>query len=330
MFRKVGILFLAVMAALVMAPLTWADTLSAPPSNGPADNGVNVPAVFTQWARVVRKSYTYGAPGGAPVRYLDDWDTWLSIRGSRVVNGQTWYLTSQGTWVSAGDVRFFPVTQFQGYQFQGDEQGDLGFILENATHVHAKPADNANDLGYLARYTPVAILGMDNGWFRIADGQWVNPRFVRVVKRTPRPANIGPAEKWIDVNLTQQTLVAYEGDQPVFATLTSTGKGTTPTATGLFRIYRKLISHTMAGGTEDKDPYTLDEVPWSMYFYQGFALHGAYWHDQFGAVRSHGCVNLSPADAKFLFGWTGPVLPAGSNAVGATNDNPGTWVYVHY
>jgi hypothetical protein len=67
-----------------------------------------------------------------------------------------------------------------------------------------------------------------------------------------------------------------------------------------------------------------------MYFHRGYAIHGAYWHDQFGAVRSHGCVNLSPADAKFIFGWTGPELAPGGNWVTATNANPGTWVFVHY
>jgi lipoprotein-anchoring transpeptidase ErfK/SrfK len=76
-------------------------------------------------------------------------------------------------------------------------------------------------------------------------------------------------------------------------------------------------------------PYSIADVPWIMYFHSGFALHGAFWHSSFGHERSHGCVNLTPYDAKNLFGWVGPRLPAGWHGVRATEANPGTRIIVH-
>ncbi len=332
--------FVLVLILLAFAvPLALADSPGTTTSADPQPNGAERPAVFTRWARVVQPSYSYDAPGGNPVAALDDWDTWLSIKGSANAGGQTWYRTSRGTWVNGNDIRFMYSSGFEGVHFDGSEQGVLGFVTEDNTWVLNQPNGNARVLGTLNRYTPVGVLGVDNGWLRISDGQWVSPKLVRIVKPQGPPSGVGPNEKWIDVNLTQQTLTAYEGDTPVFATLVSSGKGLFPTKKGLYPIYEKHISHTMANTSsmfdpskpkgENNDPYTLDEVPWSMYFTERYALHGAYWHDMFGAVRSHGCVNLTPADAKWLFTWTGPVVPAGANTVYSSASNPGTWVYVH-
>ena len=85
----------------------------------------------------------------------------------------------------------------------------------------------------------------------------------------------------------------------------------------------------MDGGDTPADAYDLADVPWTMYFHRGYALHTAYWHDKFGAVRSHGCVNLSPVDARWFFEWAGPVVPEGERFVRSTQENPGTWVWVH-
>ena len=76
-------------------------------------------------------------------------------------------------------------------------------------------------------------------------------------------------------------------------------------------------------------PYSIQDVPWIMYFHSGIALHGAFWHSSFGHERSHGCVNLEPYDAKNLFGWVGPRLPDGWHGIHATDANPGTRVIVH-
>jgi hypothetical protein len=147
-----------------------------------------------------------------------------------------------------------------------------------------------------------------------------------------QPAWAREGMKWIDVSIPRQTLVAYDGQRPVYATLVSTGVGGTgdpeethATAQGAFRIYEKHITVTM-GGSEESDPFDLRDVPFVQYFSEGFALHGVYWHDDFGRVHSHGCINLAPRDAAWLFNWTDPRTPPNWHAV---TSKAGTIVYVH-
>jgi hypothetical protein len=133
-----------------------------------------------------------------------------------------------------------------------------------------------------------------------------------------------PGEKWIEVNVSTQQITAWEGDVPVFSFAGSTGLPNTPTVVGEFHIYWKLESTVMIGPN-----YYLPEVPYTMYFYRGFALHGTYWHNNFGQPMSHGCVNLETSDAKKLFEWADPVIPPGQTEVVASMSNPGTLVVVH-
>ena len=136
------------------------------------------------------------------------------------------------------------------------------------------------------------------------------------------------------MSIRQQLLVAYEGKRPVFATLVSTGRGelgdpeeTTATVRGTFMIHAKHVSGTMDGDDTTEDSFDLRDVPYIQYFHKGYALHGAYWHDAFGKVRSHGCINLAPVDAAWLFEWTDPDVPAQWHS--ARNVNHGTLVYIH-
>ena len=131
--------------------------------------------------------------------------------------------------------------------------------------------------------------------------------------------------KWIDVDLTRQRLTAYQGNTPVFEAAVSTGLPNTPTIVGKFRIYWKLTAADMIG-----PGYNLRDVPYTMYFHGGYALHGTYWHSNFGQPMSHGCVNLRTEDAEWLFDWVDPSLPAGSGSVRSNNSNPGTLVVVHH
>ena len=143
-----------------------------------------------------------------------------------------------------------------------------------------------------------------------------------------RPGEIDAEDRWIHVSLSEQTLVAYEGSEPVFATSVSTGREGFETPTGLFRIQSKHVSTTMDDLHSKDEAYLIEDVPWTMYFEGNFALHAAFWHLSFGRVRSHGCVNLAPADARWLFQWSGPTLPASWHGVFARGDAPGTWIYI--
>jgi len=133
--------------------------------------------------------------------------------------------------------------------------------------------------------------------------------------------------RWIHVDLNTQTLVAYQGDRAVFATLISSGKAGHETPTGLYRIHAKHVSTTMSDLESESERYHIEDVPWTMYFHNSYALHSAFWHDRFGHRRSHGCVNLAPGDARWLFFWSLPELPVAWHGVLA-RDGSGTWVQI--
>jgi L,D-transpeptidase-like protein len=149
------------------------------------------------------------------------------------------------------------------------------------------------------------------------DGRWLRSRDLKIaVKPRQLPPYAEEGQHWIDVSINHQILVLWEGEQPVYATLVSTGKDglgdpetTMSTPLGTFTIQQKHVTHTMDSREADTE-YELRDVPWVMYFKGGYALHGAYWHDDFGRERSHGCVNLSPIDARYVFEWSLPDVPA--------------------
>src|SRR5512143_3069357 len=121
-------------------------------------------------------------------------------------------------------------------------------------------------------------------------------------------ANPPTSGKWVDVNLSRQIVTAYMGSTPIKTVLTSTGTRRHPTPTGLFRVWAKVKSQTMSGGSRRAhDYYRLPGVPNIMYFFRGNALHGTYWHRNFGHPMSHGCVNLTLEDAAWFysFGFVG-------------------------
>ena len=170
--------------------------------------------------------------------------------------------------------------------------------------------------------------------YELRDGGYIDDRSagrVDPAKRMPAWGKNG--EKWLDVNVTKQVLVAYEGTKPVYATLVSTGEAglddpetTRSTRRGIFRIHTKYVSITMDSKMVGEE-FELRDVPYVQYFEGGYALHGAYWHDVFGQPKSHGCINLAPEDARRLFFWTEPALPPGWH--GVARPLTGTVLFVH-
>ncbi len=141
--------------------------------------------------------------------------------------------------------------------------------------------------------------------------------------------NAEGAEKWIEVDLANQKLTAWEGNRKAMEFLVSSGKWA-PTPTGTFEIWYKTRNQSMIGGSQALGTYyNLPNVPNNMFFYKGYAIHGAYWHNNFGQPMSHGCVNSPLANAAAIFEWAGPVVPADQNSVRASAENPGTRVWVH-
>jgi LysM repeat protein len=137
-----------------------------------------------------------------------------------------------------------------------------------------------------------------------------NPNFIWVGQRLRIPSgssgggggstpSSGGAGKWIDIDLSSQSVRAYQGNTVVRSMIVSTGISRYPTPPGRFRVYSKYPSVNMSG-----PGYYLPGVPHTMFFYKGYALHGTYWHNNFGRPMSHGCINLTRADAAWLYSWT--------------------------
>jgi hypothetical protein len=238
--------------------------------------------------------------------------------------------TSLGREVAMKDLRPASPSRFAGVRVS-DGKLDFGWVARDNAPVYAQPDAASRPIARRPRYARLSLASPDGpqGYFKVASG-WMAAADLRVPHLAQRPPSVVDREPWIDVELATQTLVAYEGDAPVFATLVATGIGAegTPFATpkGLHRVRAKLLAATMDNLEHTGVvPYSYEEVPFTQYIGR-VALHGAFWHDQFGSPRSHGCINLSLADAEWLFGFTRPVLPEGDQEIAAKD---GTVVRVH-
>ncbi len=144
-----------------------------------------------------------------------------------------------------------------------------------------------------------------------------------------------PSDRWIEVDLSEQKLRAWNGTELYVETSISTGLPGTPTPTGEFHVWMKIRATRMKGG-EGRYYYNLPNVPYVLFFendkipgYRGFGLHGTYWHNDFGTPHSHGCVNLPTDTAKIIYEWATPLLPDGKNIARSNSDNPGTRIVIH-
>jgi lipoprotein-anchoring transpeptidase ErfK/SrfK len=261
-------------------------------------------------------------------------------------NGRRWYKTTKGLVAPADRMWQAAGSKFKGVElddklklpvawaYGGRKTAPL-FVLDEASQA-LKPGES------LDAFTAVALTGRTlekNGtrYSETADRGWIKTQHIRVARPAAPPADLKPDERWLDVNLAEQTLVAYVGTRPVYATLVSTGKKSNikekdhRTPGGEFRIREKHITTTMDGdGTAAGDlPYSIEDVPFVMYYEGSYAVHGAFWHRNYGVQMSHGCVNVSPLDAKHVFFFTEPALPSGWHGVWASNERPGSRVVVH-
>lgn len=179
--------------------------------------------------------------------------------------------------------------------------------------VRAGPGTQYRTLQRLYRGATVTILETVKGqavysgqpnWYRIGDGRYVYSALVKVASSpAPGPSTAQPpvasAGKWIEVDLSDHILTAWEGNTVYLTTLVSVGKPSTPTVKGTFHILSKYRYVNMSG-----PGYYQPNVPHTMFFYRGYAIHGSYWRKTFGLNVSHGCVNLNLTDAATLYAWT--------------------------
>ena len=263
----------------------------------------------------------------------------ISLAGKVRDAGHTFWRTARGGYVSTDDAWTYEPKDFQGQALDAEEmQFPVGYVMEKTTKVYELGEDDKlkvvgkkerRDFVNLQEETEI------NGkaYMMTADGQLLRKDALRMPDLQPIPEGLEPYDRWIDVDLRKQILVAYEGNRPVYVTLVSTGKKGTQdepfeTPTGRWRIYSKQVTSNMDGTTASDGNYAIQDVPWVMYFDGSYALHGAFWHRSFGYVRSHGCVNLGPSDARWLFFWTTPFVPDTWHGAHSSDENLGTTVVI--
>jgi lipoprotein-anchoring transpeptidase ErfK/SrfK len=232
----------------------------------------------------------------------------------RPAQGETWVRSTKGLWLAMKDLVPARPATFHGEVVQGGRV-DFAWVLADRANVWAVPSTKDKPQGARPRFDLVRIRDDQGAMVHLEDGSWMLARDLARPTTAPPPAQVVlRGERWIDVELASQTLVAYEGTAPVYATLVSTGRaGPDATPRGEHRIWVKIAASDM-GNAERSDVeahYSLEDVPYVQFFDHSVALHGTYWHRDFGHARSHGCVNLAPLDARWLFGFTGPRVPAG-------------------
>ncbi|MDX1436500.1 MAG: L,D-transpeptidase [Anaerolineales bacterium] len=259
--------------------------------------------------------------GGKPASRLESGFDFVSYQEMVEVSGHRYFLLRSGEWMYGGDLsRIGAVSPFQGLLIHAPLDRPFGWILQPTESKRSPGYENQADYtGHsLNRYDQVQVYGSqevnDIKWLLIGPDEWIEERFAGVVYSNPTPPEGVTNGRWIEVNLYEQTIMVYEDSRLIYATMMSSGLPGFWTRPGLFQIETKLESTPMRGAFEAdrSDFYFLQDVPWTMYFDESRAFHGAYWHNGYGYPRSHGCVNLSPGDARWLFDWA----------------DEGDWVYV--
>ncbi|MBL9013175.1 MAG: L,D-transpeptidase [Myxococcales bacterium] len=259
------------------------------------------------------------------------------------IGGKTYWKVSQkdNEYVLSSAIRTHKPSLYGGARL-GDETGwgvPVAFVWPRAGYQQAwitAKSTGAGAVRQVAARTPLGILEVATDpktsaptAYRVGENEWIRAADVRVFQPAAPPPLMQKGERWIDVDLDNQILVAFEGDVPVYATMVSSGGKDTPTETGIYRMWLKESEADMKG-LNGEDPYSVATVPWTQFFSpeKGLALHTAYWHDQFGVKRSHGCVNLAPRDARWLYFWSDPQVPPGWTMAAGVVEAPGSIVRV--
>lgn len=254
----------------------------------------------------------------------------LAIAGHTTHRGQRFARTFRGVFVEEDALRYVSSTEFRGTPIASAI--NVAWVTARSAIVRAQP--RGREVTRLPRLTRLQLdTSVDGAWLRLQDGTYVSSRDVTRPVLRERPPELAETQRWVDVNVATQTMVAYEGSRPVYATAISTGRRGAHTSTplGLHKVWAKLRTSDM-DDLEREDierNYAMQAVPWVQYFEHSNGFHAAFWHERFGERHSHGCVNLSPFDARWLFEWSTPALPVGWSAILPQDGEPTLAVLVH-
>lgn len=272
-------------------------------------------------------------------RFLD-YANFVASNGTEVRSSRRFVRTVRGTYVKEAQLEERTGSSFEGVVLGDGTEGTaslpVAWAIRPAHPMILREADGVQrvlDDDELEAFERLSVVPWvrrqrvgDQSYHVVstASGErYVREWFLSVAERRDAPAGVAADEPWVHVDLSSQTLVLYRGETPIYATLVSSGLEGHETPEGEFRIRRKLVSDTMADPGSDlgadsaggEDAYRIEDVPWTQYFEGSIALHAAFWHSQFGTTHSHGCVNLAPRDAHYLFLHTWPAVPEGWHGV---------------
>ncbi|MFP4322569.1 MAG: L,D-transpeptidase [Anaerolineales bacterium] len=245
----------------------------------------------------------YDGPNGNPIGMMPDGFTFVTTAGYQ----PGWVNIGNNQWVQESQTSVIQPSVFAGVELTPESlRWTLAWVLLPEYPAPYPGAEGDRERERLERYTRVSIFAeaeIDGlRWYLVGPDAWVPQTSIGKVVPTERPA--GVKGRWFSVDLFEQVMVAYEDDTPVFATLISSGLPQWSTEEGTFRTWARLRGDNMNGAEGRSDFYSLDAVPWVLYFNEDIALHGAYWHDRFGYRSSRGCVNLTITDANWIWQWS--------------------------
>ncbi len=272
-----------------------------------------------------------------PVSSLSPYGSHAFSRRTRN-HGEPALITTSGRAISSKDMARFRSSRFHGRNLER-EPIPAGKLLSwtpyDDTAVFAEPDTKSKKVSTLPRHSELLVIQLDGdeGWVKLDDSTeggpsgFISTSELRSFTPTSPNRTNSDDELTIDVELDQQVLSIWRGTTPIFATLISSGKPGDRTPLGLYNIETKWALSKMEN-REGDDPYFVDAVPWTMYFSGRYALHASYWHNRFGQRLSHGCINLSPRDARHVFELTSPTLPPGWLLVHALEQDPGTTIRI--
>ena len=283
-------------------------------------------------ARIIdRILWSYDEPSPKARRTKVYWhDLILPITNTTISDDETaynrvWYQVDDGGYVYSGGIQ--PVRTILNEPQTIPTRGVLGEISVPFTEARLEPDTNAEFIYRLyyetVHWIATSTVHPEDGsvWYALLDDKfdryyYIPAQHIRILpdaELTPLSPHIPDENKLIEVRLDEQLLLAYENRQLVFATRTSTGgkrlSGTYTTPVGDFITYHKRPTRHMANGDIASNGFDLPGVPWVLYITEsGISFHGTYWHNDYGRPRSHGCINLTPQAAKWLYRWTMPTV----------------------
>jgi lipoprotein-anchoring transpeptidase ErfK/SrfK len=234
----------------------------------------------------------------------------LSWSDCNFIDGRSVYMIDPGVYMPGGDsCSRIAMPSFHGLAFSQTPTRPFGWIVATTETYRSPGVAEAKTGVNLYRFTVVQIYDSQTVdgrlWYEVGPDTWVEQTSIAKVDPDPTVPDGVQDNRWISINLFEQTLAVYDQGELVYATMTATGLPGWWTQPGVFQVYSKLETDTMSGAfaADRSDYYYLQDVPWVLYFDKSRALHGAYWHNGYGYPRSHGCVNLSPFDAHWLYNW---------------------------